>query len=313
MSDVHQLQDEERSDGLPDFVAAHRLAPERLAERRTTLRGSCINILASGDYKRINQLFKEKTGEVDPEDLSGKWPIQFGQCTEILNLYTFEQKNGVKIDSYQRVVRSPTEPWMAATLDGATYLGGRVVIDAKWTAGRPVEGEEWADVLPRIVRYNTPQLHWGARILGEIEGRRIERGVLSIIRGANPPTTHFVELKQSYTDHLIELGRMFMEGVKKGEMPLIDFSEEPPVPVEERQPYDMEKDVAPLKQRAWQRNADVWLQTKGAAESFKQADKNLKLLIPRDASTASGAGISVRVSSNGAKRITAEEKTGDTK
>ena len=307
MSDVHQLQDEERSDGLPDFVASHRLTPERLAERRSTLRGSCINILASGDYKRIDRLFKEKTGELEPEDLSGKWPIQFGQCTEILNLHTFEQKNGVKIDSYQRVVRSPTEPWMAATLDGAFYLGGRVVIDAKWTAGRPVEGEEWSDVLPRIVRYNTPQLHWGARILGEIEGRRIERGVLSIIRAANPPTTHFIELKQSYTDHLVELGRTFMEGVKKGEMPFIDFSEEPPVPVEERQPYDMEKDVAPLKQRAWKRNADVWLQTKGAAESFKQADKNLKLLIPRDASTASGAGIRVRVSSNGAKRIMAEE------
>ena len=307
MSDVHQLQDEERSDGLPDFVASHRLTPERLAERRSTLRGSCINILASGDYKRIDRLFKEKTGELEPEDLSGKWPIQFGQCTEILNLHTFEQKNGVKIDSYQRVVRSPTEPWMAATLDGAFYLGGRVVIDAKWTAGRPFENEEWADVLPRIVRYNTPQLHWGARILGEIEGRRIERGVLSIIRAANPPTTHFIELKQSYTDHLVELGRTFMEGVKKGEMPFIDFSEEPPVPVEERQPYDMEKDVAPLKQRAWKRNADVWLQTKGAAESFKQADKNLKLLIPRDASTASGAGIRVRVSSNGAKRIIAEE------
>ena len=307
MSDVHQLQDEERSDGLPDFVAAHRLTPERLAERRSTLRGSCINILASGDYKRIDRLFKEKTGELEPEDLSGKWPIQFGQCTEILNLHTFEQKNGVKIDSYQRVVRSPTEPWMAATLDGAFFLGGRVVIDAKWTAGRPFENEEWADVLPRIVRYNTPQLHWGARILGEIEGRRIERGVLSIIRAANPPTTHFIELKQSYTDHLVELGRTFMEGVKKGEMPFIDFSEEPPVPVEERQPYDMEKDVAPLKQRAWKRNADVWLQTKGAAESFKQADKNLKLLIPRDASTASGAGIRVRVSSNGAKRIMAEE------
>lgn len=307
MSDAQHLQENERSDGLPDFVASHRLTPERLAERRSTLRGSCINILANGDYKRIERLFKEKTGELEPEDLSGKWPIQFGQCTEILNLYTFEQKNGVKIDSYQRVVRSPSEPWMAATLDGATYLGGRIIVDAKWTAGRPFENEEWSDVLPRIVRYNTPQLHWGARILGEIEGSRIERGVLSIIRGANPPTTHVIELKQSYTDHLVELGRAFMEGVKKGEMPFIDFSEEPPVPVEERQPYDMEKDVAPAQQQAWKRHADTWLQTKGAAESFKQADKQIKSLTPRDASTASGAGISVRVSSNGAKRIMAEE------
>ena len=307
MVDVHKLQDDEYSDGLPDFVASHRLTPERLAERRSTLRGSCINILASGDYKRINRLFKEKTGELEPEDLSGKWPIQFGQCTEILNLHTFEQKNSVKIDSYQRVVRSPSKPWMAATLDGATYLGGRIIVDAKWTAGRPFEGEEWSDVLPRIVRYNTPQLHWGACILGEIEGRRIQRGVLSIIRGANPPTTHFVELKQSYTDHLIELGRSFMNGVKKGEMPFIDFSEEPPVPVEERQPYDMEKDVAPAQQKAWKHHADVWLQTKGAADSFKHADKHIKSMIPRDASTASGAGISVRVSSNGAKRIMAEE------
>ena len=136
-------------------MAAHRLTPEQLAERRFTLRGSCINILAGGDHKRIDRLFKEKTGELEPEDLSGKWPIQFGQCTEILNLSHFQQKNGVKIDSYQRVMRSPTEPWMAATLSGTTLTLVVVVIDAKWTAGRPVEGEEWADVLPRIVRYNT--------------------------------------------------------------------------------------------------------------------------------------------------------------
>ena len=37
----------ERGDLLPDFVAAHRLTPERISERRSTLRGSCINILAS--------------------------------------------------------------------------------------------------------------------------------------------------------------------------------------------------------------------------------------------------------------------------
>ena len=44
-----------------------------------------------------------------------------------------------------------------------------------------------------------------------------------------------------------------MEGVKKGEMPFIDFSEEPPVLVEERQPYDMEKDVAPAQQKGMEK------------------------------------------------------------
>ena len=56
----------ERDDRLPDVVASHRLTPERMAERRSILRGSCINILASDGKKRKTRRVCDITGMVEP-------------------------------------------------------------------------------------------------------------------------------------------------------------------------------------------------------------------------------------------------------
>ena len=56
----------ERGDLLPDFVAAHRLTSERMAERRSNLRGSCKNILASDGKKRKARRVYDITGMVEP-------------------------------------------------------------------------------------------------------------------------------------------------------------------------------------------------------------------------------------------------------
>jgi predicted phage-related endonuclease len=66
------------------------LTPEQLERRKAGIGGSDACILLSGDQERILQLWKEKRGEAEHEDLSDVLAVQMGQWTEPLNLYWFE-------------------------------------------------------------------------------------------------------------------------------------------------------------------------------------------------------------------------------
>ena len=53
--------------------------------RRTYIGGSDARIIMSADEAAVNRLWKEKRGEVEPEDLSGNLIVQLGDATEDLN------------------------------------------------------------------------------------------------------------------------------------------------------------------------------------------------------------------------------------
>jgi len=72
----------------------------------------------STDEAAIVRLWREKRGEIEPEDLSRNLLVQFGQATEGLNRRWFEQETGRRLDQIQRFVRHPKVEWMGATLDG---------------------------------------------------------------------------------------------------------------------------------------------------------------------------------------------------
>ena len=55
-----------------------------LDERRSTVGGSDINIIAAGDAAMINKLYEEKVTGIR-EDLSMVWPIIMGHITEDAN------------------------------------------------------------------------------------------------------------------------------------------------------------------------------------------------------------------------------------
>ena len=70
------------------------------------------------DENALIRLWKEKRGEIEPEDLSGKLLVQFGCATEDLNRRWFERETGRTLRQIQRFVRHPRIDWMGATLDG---------------------------------------------------------------------------------------------------------------------------------------------------------------------------------------------------
>jgi predicted phage-related endonuclease len=55
------------------------------AERRYFIGGSDAQIVMGRDEAALVRLWREKRGEVEPEDLSGNLVVQLGRVTEELN------------------------------------------------------------------------------------------------------------------------------------------------------------------------------------------------------------------------------------
>ena len=88
------------------------------ADRRYFIGGSDARIIMGDDEAALIRLWREKRGEVEPEDLSGNLIVQLGLATEELNRRWYEANSGQVITDIQRRVRHPILRWMGATLDG---------------------------------------------------------------------------------------------------------------------------------------------------------------------------------------------------
>src|SRR4051812_30802513 len=64
------------------------------------------------------RLWREKRGELEPEDLSGNLIVQLGAVTEDLNRRWYEANTGEVVTDVQQRRRHPALSWMGATLDG---------------------------------------------------------------------------------------------------------------------------------------------------------------------------------------------------
>jgi predicted phage-related endonuclease len=54
------------------------------------------------DLEALVRLWREKRGEVEPEDLSGNLIVQLGTATEDLNRQWYERNTGHSVGSVQR-------------------------------------------------------------------------------------------------------------------------------------------------------------------------------------------------------------------
>jgi len=163
-----------------------------------------------------------------------------------------------------------------------------------------MKGEAWDEVIPRLVRKYTPQLHWNAYLLAEETNKPVEYGLLSILRGGNEPTFHEVPIDPEYTQHLIGLATYFMGCIEMGVYPEEVERREVTLPPEERLPVDMAQSN---NEPRWKQLAETYRQVAGAADTFKKTETEIKKLVPPNASEAFGHGIRVKVSKNNAKKV----------
>ena len=99
--------------------------------RRFFIGGSDARIIMGEDEAALLRLWKEKRGEIEPEDLSGKLLVQLGTVTEQLNRQWYEKNTGQAVTDVQRQVFHGVHRWMAATLDGRVEATG-AVFEAKF-------------------------------------------------------------------------------------------------------------------------------------------------------------------------------------
>jgi hypothetical protein len=144
-------------------------------------------------------------------------------------------------------------------------------IEAKHCGGR--------EPLEVIIDRYQPQCQWIMFCTGT------SQIALSIIMGANEPIVEFIPRDDDYIAEMIHRGAQFMECVQKRIVP-VHLAPIPP-PIDASKVYDM------TDNEIWQRNAQQWLQVKGAAETAKETEKTLKSIVPEDAKKCIGYGVQI--------------------
>jgi YqaJ-like viral recombinase domain len=89
------------------------------SDRRSFIGGSDARTIMGDDDAALLRLWREKRGEVEPEDLTANLIVQLGVVTEHLNRHWYERNTGQVVTEVQR-------RWMAATLEGIVEATGAV-------------------------------------------------------------------------------------------------------------------------------------------------------------------------------------------
>jgi predicted phage-related endonuclease len=94
--------------------------------RRNFVGGSDARIIMGADEETLIRLWREKRGEIEPEDLRRNLLVQLGKATEELNREWFDAATGQQVIDVQKHIRHPALRWMGATLDGRLEASGAV-------------------------------------------------------------------------------------------------------------------------------------------------------------------------------------------
>jgi predicted phage-related endonuclease len=248
--------------------------------RRYFIGGSDARIIMGDDEPALLRLWREKRGEVEPEDLSGNLVVQLGNATEELNRRWYQANTGQVVTDIQKRVRHPALRWMVATLDGRIE-GSDAVFESKfmlpWSFSEEAAAEKYM-----------PQLQHNMWVLAA------KTAVLSVITGGGKwveITTHADPLYQ----HLIVTAeRKFWHCVESGEPPRL-FGVEPPKPqIEAVRVVDMSAS------NSWAEFAGLFRNTRQGFLEHERSKTELKALMPDDAKEATGHGIRAKRSKSGA-------------
>ncbi len=249
-------------------------------DRRSFIGGSDARIIMGDDEVALLRLWREKRGEVEPEDLSVNLIVQLGVTTEGLNRAWYEANTGEVVTDVQQHVQHPRLRWMAATLDGRVASSG-AVFESKFMLPWSFSEEAAAEKYMAQLQHN----------MWVVASRT---AVLSVITGGGK----WVEIKTHadplYQHLIVTTERKFWRCVESGEFPTL-FGVEPPKPrIEAVRVVDM------TSSNAWAEFAALFLRTRSAHLEHEHAKAELKSLVPEDAQQAIGHGIRAKSSKSGA-------------
>jgi predicted phage-related endonuclease len=253
------------------------LTAEQLAARDGRLTASRVACLMTGDEERILNLWRELVGDptfVDEEAaaLDGKWFVKLGNVVEPAILDWYEHKTGHAVTRRGEVVVHPEHDWIAATLDGFDAILP-APIECKCLNGFNPPKEQ------AISNY-FPQMTWQMIATGT------RQCIFSPVFGGAEPVRDTVNFDERYAAELMRRAEAFMQSVWKMRPPPGFGTVDAPV--------QALRVVSMQGNNQWGEHAATWLETGAAAKKFEKAVKEIKLMVPSDASEAHGSGIVVK-------------------
>lgn len=249
-------------------------------ERRAFIGGSDARIIMGDGEAALLRLWREKRGEVEPEDLSENLIVQLGVATEDLNRRWFERNTGQAVVDIQSHVRHPVLRWMAATLDGMVEATG-AVFEAKFML-------PWAFSEEGAAQKHMAQLQHNMWVMNA------KLSALSIITGGGKWVEITIAADALYQHLLLTAEKKFWRCVESGEPPRL-FGIEPPKPcIAAVRVVDMSGS------NSWAEFATIFRSTRDAFLAQERAKSELKGLMPEDAKEAFGHGVRAKRSKSGA-------------
>src|SRR6266403_2976527 len=250
------------------------------ADRRMFIGGSDARIIMGNDEGALVRLWREKRGEVAPEDLSSNLIVQLGAATEGLNRSWYERNTGRHVTDVQRHVKHSAIPWMAATLDGIVE-GTEAVFEAKFMLPWSFSEEGAAEKYMAQVQHNMWVTH-------------LRTSVLSIITGGGKWVEITIPMDPLYLSVLVSAEKKFWRCVQSAETPHLSNAEPPRPRIEAIRIVDMSAS------NSWAEFAALFRNTRSAFLDHERAKSELKALIPEDAKEAIGHGVRAKRSKSGA-------------
>lgn len=257
------------------------LGAAQLRSRISGIGGSDANVILSGNGDRVTALWREKRGEVEPEDLSDRLPVALGSWTEAFNRQWYEKITGSVVTGVGRSVQCQRYDWRRCTLDG--YVEDLfAVFEAKHSSA-------FAKADEMLERY-MPQLQHNMAVIGA------DRAVLSVIFGNHKHAIFEIAADWLYQLDLLEAEHAFWDCVQTGTEPV-----PAPVPALPR-PIGV-REVCLQGSNAWAVAAADWLEYRAAAKTHAAACTAIKSLVEDDVARAFGHGIEAKRSKAGALTI----------
>src|SRR5438045_649199 len=251
-----------------------------LSNRRWFIGGSDARVIMSDSTSHLRRLWREKRGEIEPEELTDNLMVQLGTGTEELNRRWYERNTGQTISDIQRRIQHPVIKWMAATLDGLIDPGG-AVFEAKFMLPWAFSQEAAAEKHMAQLQHNM----WVANA---------RSAVLSIITGDGKWVELSLHADPLYQHLLLTAEKKFWRCVMDGAEPRL-FGIEPPRPrLQAVRIVDMSAS------NSWAELAGTFRRTRPAFLEHEDAKTELKKLVPEDAKEATGAGLRAKRSKSGA-------------
>jgi predicted phage-related endonuclease len=250
------------------------------SDRRSFIGGSDARIIMGSDEAALIQLWREKRGDAEPEDLSGNLIVQLGSATEELNRSWYERNTGHHVTNVQRRVRHSAISWMVATLDGIVE-GTAAIFEAKFMLPWSFSEEAAAEKYMAQLQHNMWVTH-------------LRTSVLSIITGGGKWVEVTIPVDPLYLSVLVSAEKKFWRCVQSGETPHLINAAPPRPRIEAIRIVDMSSS------NSWAEFAALFRNTRSAFLDHERAKSELKALIPEDAKEAIGHGVRAKRSKSGA-------------